>query len=449
MSIRLAGWRKGGEELFLSDENSRADENRWNPSYLTRSKKCRMLRSVVSESLAHHEVLERLHEWLGTVSDLHRLTAVNDALERQWTAADFVASLLPAEQQKMAAFAHNTEIGRLAYAVWTPGASAAVSEPSAVRALLRCTRNSLLWRLATQNLFAPITAACFEQLSTEWPDGGDLSLSNVQEQSGAGGSFEIFLPAAVAAQAAAGVSDSAVETVDAPAEPVDGGLLIGQCTFQIMSQQLDGERLQLAVMPCVVVVDLDRHTVCQHVTGCTPTAGLLHSCALRSAALAIGLRQQHLARPAKSGWLLKRHQLLPLWRPRFFVLHYGTLRYWPTPPSFGSFGGDEWSEDELRAHTSIDVVQLAGGALRVANVQDDCVTGGASGTPSTATTLPIAELAVRVQGGGTQQPAATYELELETPHSRYAKCWLRAASAEEQAQWADALRQHIWRGPPS
>ena len=37
MSIGLAGWRANGEELFLSDENSPADENPLKTSYSTRT----------------------------------------------------------------------------------------------------------------------------------------------------------------------------------------------------------------------------------------------------------------------------------------------------------------------------------------------------------------------------------------------------------------------------
>ena len=36
MSIGLAGWRANGEELFLSDENSPADENPLKTSYVLR-----------------------------------------------------------------------------------------------------------------------------------------------------------------------------------------------------------------------------------------------------------------------------------------------------------------------------------------------------------------------------------------------------------------------------
>ena len=86
------------------------------------------------------------------------------------------------------------------------------------------------------------------------------------------------------------------------------------------------------------------------------------SARLLSAARANGLRLQHLAAPEKSGVLLKRGHWMPVWRPRFFILHHGTLRYWQGTPPFHPM---EWSEAELGSSTSVDVIELADATLQV------------------------------------------------------------------------------------
>eukprot|EP00966_Prymnesium_polylepis_P254813 5887602-Prymnesium_polylepis.1 len=76
---------------------------------------------------------------------MDRLQTLNSRLEVSApTADDLLARYAPPEEQGLAAFAHDTEIGRLTYEVWpSDGAAAAVTENEAVRALLRRTRRSL------------------------------------------------------------------------------------------------------------------------------------------------------------------------------------------------------------------------------------------------------------------------------------------------------------------
>jgi len=114
----------------------------------------------------------------------------------------------------------------------------------------------------------------------------------------------------------------------------------------------------------------------------------------------------------------------------------GTLRYWHGLPPFHP---SEWSLDELRQFTSIDVIQLAGATLRVVK-----------GTPPAGDVLSAAS-----SSDAEGQPAAIatprspeieeiVELELLTPRARFPKYVLRADTPEEARAWAASIAQHIW-----
>ena len=380
-------------------------------------------RGAATGSFACYEVHHRLCEWIRTVGEMERFGSLNASLEEATHSLDNLP-LTPEAQQKTA-FTYDREIGRLAYAVWLPGAATAVTEPAAVRATLRQTRRSLLWRLSNQSLFAMLAEKLFGMVAADWPD-GELSLSNVKGYEG--GHFELWLPPA-ADKAAAGApsssSDDATtreEFVGEAVAPIGGGLLVGRCTFRAVVQEQSGAELELARFACVVVVDLDQQRHCQHVASCTVPPELLAlplaSPRLLSASQELGVRQQHLARPQKRGWVCKRGRWLPIWRRRWAVLHHGCLHYWNDLPPFHP---REWSEDELNAPSSNDVIQLAGASM----------------------TCPA-------PAGDEQhdrQSGVFFEIRLETPCSRHPLYLLRFESAEERDEWARALAQHIWRGP--
>ena len=102
--------------------------------------------------------------------------------------------------------------------------------------------------------------------------------------------------------------------------------------------------------------------------------------------------------------------------PRGSHAYSGTLRYWHGLPPFHP---SEWSLDELRQFTSIDVIQLAGATLR-------------EGQPAAIATPRSPEIEEIV------------ELELLTPRARFPKYVLRADTPEEARAWAASIAQHIW-----
>ena len=110
--------------------------------------------------------------------------------------------------------------------------------------------------------------------------------------------------------------------------------------------------------------------------------------------------------------------------PRGSHAYSGTLRYWHGLPPFHP---SEWSLDELRQFTSIDVIQLAGATLRVRIVRSD-----AEGQPAAIATPRSPEIEEIV------------ELELLTPRSRFPKYVLRADTPDEARAWAASIAQHIW-----
>ena len=403
-------------------------------------------RATAPDSLACYEVHHRLCEWIRTIGEMERLTTLNATLEE--ASAGLLSSLpLTPEAQQKAAFTYEREIGRLSYAVWLPGAASAVTEPSALRAALRQTSRALLWRMANQSLFAMLAETLFGMVAADWPD-GELSLSNVKGAGGEGGHFELWLPpsadeASVGTCSFSSEATAGAESLGEAAEPIDGGLLVARCTFRAVVQEQSGEELELARFGCVCVVDLDQRRHCQHVASCTVPPELLDlslaSPRLLSASHELGIRQQHLAQPQKSGWVVKRGRWLPIWRRRWAVLHHGCLHYWSGVPPFHP---REWSEDELNSPTSNDVIQLAGASMTcpTAAVVDDEQHGGRQAEQQT-------------QGGELEEQThkrhggVFFEITLETPCSRHPRYLLRLESAEERDEWASAIAQHLWRGP--
>jgi hypothetical protein len=130
--------------------------------------------------------------------------------------------------------------------------------------------------------------------------------------------------------------------------------------------------------------------------------------------------------------------------PRGSHAYSGTLRYWHGLPPFHP---SEWSLDELRQFTSIDVIQLAGATLR-----------GSEAAPSTRaprTTTSGDVLSAASSSDAEGQPAAIatprspeikeiVELELLTPRARFPKYVLRADTPEDARAWAASIAQHIW-----
>ena len=131
--------------------------------------------------------------------------------------------------------------------------------------------------------------------------------------------------------------------------------------------------------------------------------------------------------------------------PRGSHAYSGTLRYWHGLPPFHP---SEWSLDELRQFTSIDVIQLAGATL----------TGGSEAAPSARAprTTPSGDVLTAASSSDAEgQPAAIatprspeikeiVELELLTPRARFPKYVLRANTPEEARAWAASIAQHIW-----
>jgi hypothetical protein len=238
---------------------------------------------VTHASLAHLEAGRRLRNWLITIENLSQLQALNDRLQEMTSEVeDVLAPHLSDAAQRAVQLTHNADIGRLAYVARLGSESECVTEPAAVRQLLRRTRRSLLWRLANQNLFASVAQVLFLHVHEAMPD--LLSVSNVKDgKAGEGGRFELWLPTAAiepsavtSADAAASLSfkdghprdlegSPAVDDValDAPAPSVHGGLLIGSCTFRVQAAEEGGGELELARIGAVVVLDLDRRRFAQ------------------------------------------------------------------------------------------------------------------------------------------------------------------------------------------
>jgi hypothetical protein len=144
--------------------------------------------------------------------------------------------------------------------------------------------------------------------------------------------------------------------------------------------------------------------------------------------------------------------------PRGSHAYSGTLRYWHGLPPFHP---SEWSLDELRQFTSIDVIQLAGATLRVRIVVGGACgtgTGGSEAAPSARAprTTPSGDVLSAASSSDAEgQPAAIatprspeikeiVELELLTPRARFPKYVLRADTPEEARAWAASIAQHIW-----
>lgn len=234
---------------------------------------------VTHASLAHLEAGRRLRNWLITIENLSQLQALNDRLQEMTSdLEDVLAPHLSDAAQRAVQLTHNADIGRLAYVARLGSESEGVTEPAAVRQLLRRTRRSLLWRLANQNLFASVAQVLFVHVHEAMPD--LLSVSNVKDgKAGEGGRFELWLPTAaieLSADAAASLSfkdghprdlegSPAVDDValDAPAPSVLGGLLIGSCTFRVQAAEEGGGELELARIGAVVVLDMDRRRFAQ------------------------------------------------------------------------------------------------------------------------------------------------------------------------------------------
>jgi hypothetical protein len=275
------------------------------------------------------------------------------------------------EQDAAAAAAVTEEEGEDGDGAAAEGEATARAELAASAKARWSSEATLFPALMTIGVAAPSAVAARPSRNPSTPSS---SLS-----SASAGDGRVTTGAAAAARAGGGVAGAADDRCWDPAEPLDGGLLLGKCTVQCVTMDEGGGQLELARTHCVVIVDLDRGVHCQQVVGSSVNPMLLPdlpddalpeggsaaapaprllSPRLQSAAVALGMRQQHLARPTKVGWLKKRGQLLPSWRLRWCVLHHGTLRYWHTRPThFGPL--EEWSEAELREATSIDVIQLA------------------------------------------------------------------------------------------
>jgi len=119
--------------------------------------------------------------------------------------------------------------------------------------------------------------------------------------------------------------------------------------------------------------------------------------------------------------------------PRGSHAYSGTLRYWH---GFPPFHPSEWSLDELRQFTSIDVIQLAGATLRVEAPSGDVLSAASS---SDAEGQPAAIATPR-----SPEIKEIVELELLTPRARFPKYVLRADTPEEARAWAASIAQHIW-----
>ena len=134
--------------------------------------------------------------------------------------------------------------------------------------------------------------------------------------------------------------------------------------------------------------------------------------------------------------------------PRGSHAYSGTLRYWHGLPPFHP---SEWSLDELRQFTSIDVIQLAGATLRVRIVVGKAAPSARA--PRTTTSGDVLSAASSSDAEGQPAAIATprspeieeiVELELLTPRARFPKYVLRADTPEEARAWAASIAQHIW-----
>jgi len=122
--------------------------------------------------------------------------------------------------------------------------------------------------------------------------------------------------------------------------------------------------------------------------------------------------------------------------PRGSHAYSGTLRYWHGLPPFHP---SEWSLDELRQFTSIDVIQLAGATLRGG-------TGGSEAAPSARAprTTASGDVLSAIATPRSPEIEEIVELELLTPRARFPKYVLRADTPEEARAWAASIAQHIW-----
>jgi hypothetical protein len=156
---------------------------------------------------------------------------------------------------------------------------------------------------------------------------------------------------------------------------------------------------------------------------------------------------------------------MPLWRPRYCLLHHGTLRYWKAFPPF--YPNREWDERELTCPTSLDVIQLTGATIeleggreegrlapgdrggRAAAAADGAAADGADGADGAegAEGADGAEgvLGVRVVGGDAGERLSFV---LRTPRARFPSYTLRANSAAEFDAWVRAIRLQIGREWP-
>jgi len=369
--------------------------------------------AIQVENLAYIDAARRLRAWLDKAGDLETLSMLNERLLE--TTEALLAPFLPDEAQVNTALTHNADIGRLAYKVHVSTKRDPVTDAIEVRDVLRHTRRSLLWRLANQNLFATIAQVLHMYVQEVCP--GALSISNVKDPNDQGGSYVLWLPDAVV-DTDSSAADGESVPLGTATSPVGGGMLVGSCTFRVVTQEENGAELELARFSSVVVADLDRMQHAQHVVACTVADGLLDrndgcSSSLLSAARAIGMQQQYLAFPDKVGYLGSRGQLLPIWRKRWFVLHHGTLRYWKGAPPFHPL---EWSVDELRQHTSVDVIPLAGGSLTVrSGDHGDRWSDDRSQSARTSTREAPDEARSRFKVSDTAMPCNDHVTEVDAP----------------------------------
>ena len=120
---------------------------------------------VVSDSLAYLAVARDLRDWLQRLPSIERLAEANARLAASSPDINGVLAAYSDEKhQAKAAYTHDAEIGRLGYRVWLPGASEPITDVEAVKAVLRRSRRSLLWRIANQAAFFHATEALFMQV---------------------------------------------------------------------------------------------------------------------------------------------------------------------------------------------------------------------------------------------------------------------------------------------
>ena len=99
----------------------------------------------------------------------------------------------------------------------------------------------------------------------------------------------LHLPAAALSEPAS------AEALLHEAEPVPGGSMLAECTFQYVTQDEEGGAIELARISAAVSIDLERRTFCQRFTqaSCCPADACDGE--LVSVCQSLGLRRQHLA----------------------------------------------------------------------------------------------------------------------------------------------------------